>query len=292
MPSITEQKQRIADIETARYITGTLRDIAAVEIKTLRDRFLTNDAFYTELGHLYQLVMTLAESAHVETQGKTGDNLYIAYTTNRHFFGALNHIVIERFMKETGTDDRCLIIGDTGRQIWLSRARKRKQLSFLSFESDMPTPDETKKLLADAAQFGRVYVFYPGFVSVFEQSAQMVDISYRPEPARAREATQSAERLTELPQYLLEPELADMLPFFNTQVRYALFERVLLETELSRVAARLVKMDMADQNANRLSALEHVELRRAFSSFSSMRMLETLVGYLQWHKQKVQPIVR
>ena len=74
-----------------------------------------------------------------------------------------------------------------------------------------------------------------------------------------------------------------MLEFFNTQVRYVLFERMLLETRLSRVAARLVKMDTADQNAEALIGAERRELRRAKSSFSSRRMIETLVGYLQWH---------
>jgi F0F1-type ATP synthase gamma subunit len=74
--------------------------------------------------------------------------------------------------------------------------------------------------------------------------------------------------------------------FFKTQVRYVLFERMLLETQLSRVAARLAKMDAADTNAEQLIKNERKELRRANASFSSRRMIETLVGYLQWHTQR------
>ena len=43
MSRIGEQKSRINDIEAARYITGALRDISAVELKKLRKKFEQND---------------------------------------------------------------------------------------------------------------------------------------------------------------------------------------------------------------------------------------------------------
>ena len=91
---------------------------------------------------------------------------------------------------------------------------------------------------------------------------------------------------------MFEPDLSEMVSFFNTQVRYILFERLLLETQISRVAARLVKMDTADQNAHDIIKLEMRTMRRIRTSFSSKRMLETVVGFIQWHNKQTQLIGR
>ena len=59
MSRIGEQKSRISDIEAARYITGALRDISAVELKKLRKRFEQNDIFYSELRELFGVLPLL-----------------------------------------------------------------------------------------------------------------------------------------------------------------------------------------------------------------------------------------
>jgi len=290
MPQLREQKERIEDIESARYITGALRDIAAIRLKTLREEFNKNDSFYSELIELYQLIWRIANESNTGlAEERAMKSLYVAYTTNRHFYGSINSNVIRELVGGTNAQDSCLILGDTGKQLWMSRAQKRKELSFMSFQDDMPTPKEIDKFLEKTQQYEHVYVFHPGFASVFRQDVKMVDITFRP----AEEDTKKeSEELEDLPQYLFEPDLWEMATFFNNQVRYTLFERMLLETQLSQISARLVKMDTADQNATELVKVEQQELRRAFTSFSSRRMLETLVGYIQWHNRKAQLIAQ
>jgi ATP synthase F1 gamma subunit len=286
MSQIKEQKQRIEDIAAARYITGTLRDIATIELQALQKRFVLNTTVYEELRDLYQLVWRIASREPGRSQGKKQrKRLYVAYTTNRHFYGSLNHNIMRTFMDATSAKDECLIVGTTGKTIWMNRARKRKQLQFMAFEDDVPTREEVQAFLARTSSYDQVFICYPGFVSVFEQEARMADISFLPDETTPVSVTDPG------PQFLLEPNVDEMISFFNTQVRYALFERILLETQLSRVSARVVKMDTADQNAEALLKREQHVLRRSFIMVSGRRMLETLVGYIQWHKN-VQPIVR
>lgn len=281
MPQIKEQRQHIADIATARYITGTLRDIALTELGGLQKRFARNTQVYSELRDLFQVVWRIADRRGTSATLPTGarKHLYVAYTTNRHFYGSLNHNIMRVFMDATGTRDECLIIGDTGRALWFEHAKKRSKTTYLSFADDVPTEREVYSFLDRVAGYDQVYVCYPAFVSVYEQQAQIVDITFR--PADADVATVLDEHSAE---FLLEPDLEEMLAFFNTQVRYALFERILLETQLSRVSARLVKMDTADQNAEKLLKRERASMRRSYMTIANRRMLETLSGYLQWHK--------
>ncbi len=287
MPAVTQQQKRIEAVQAARDITGALRDIAAIELKGVRDQFERNAQFSEELKDLFGLVTSIAESreGRVPLAASRDTVLHVAYTTNRHFYGSLNHNVMATFVAATNTKDRCLIIGDTGKQYWLSQAKKRLEVSFISFSGDMPTMEETLAFLERVAPYTRVNVFFPSFVSVFRQEIRTLDITFR--PARVEKSAARSAVSEETLQYVLEPDIKEMLAFFNTQVRYALFERMLLETQLSRIAARLVHMDSADQNARSLLNRETRELRRALAANSSRRLLETLVGFLQWHTHRV-----
>ncbi len=287
MSQVKEQKQHIEDIAVARYISGTLRDISAIELGGLMQKFGTNNMFYNELIELYQIVWRLAQQREDQEKKREPRSLYVAYTTNRHFYGALNRNIMHLFKNKTGTQDHCLVIGDTGRNAWMAHRKKREVLNYLSFKNDMPTEEETRSFIKHVAPYDRVFVFYPRFVSVFSQQAAMVDISFRP-PEPAEETRSKDEDI----QFLLEPDIDEMITFFSMQVRAALFERILLETELSRVSARLVKMDSAEQNADGLLVEEGRTLRRMYTSLASRQMLETLVGYIQWHKKNVQHIVQ
>lgn len=285
MPQINQERQLVADYESAKYITGALRDISAIELRRYRGKFERNTQLYEELQTLYGLISRIMESeGRGEQQSLIRDKLFVAYTTNKHFYGALNQNVMREFVKTTSKDDRCLIIGETGRELWSSQAKKRKEVKFLSFADDMPNEEETRDFLQSVAGYGQVFIFYPGFVSVFQQQVEMLDISFK-------QGIDLRGDTTDVPRYILEPEIVKMFGFFDTQVRYVLFERMLLETQLARVSARLMKMDSADENVTRLIAGEKRELRRAYASFSSVRLLEAFTGYLQWHK-KAQTIDR
>jgi F0F1-type ATP synthase gamma subunit len=185
-------------------------------------------------------------------------------------------------VRGTSSKDECLIIGTTGREVWRSATKKRKQVEFVTFADDTPNAQETRDFLGRIQPYEHVYVFFPGFVSVYQQRATMVDITFRPTKTSA-----NVHEMSDLPEYFLEPDIREMFAFFSTQVRFVLFERMLLETELSRVSARLVRMDVADHNAALMLKREQHELSRAYNSFANSRMLETLLGFTQWHRTKL-----
>ena len=287
MSQVTEQKQNIEDIEAAMYITGALRDISAIELKKLRKKFDKNNSFYEELLELYQLVWLISSKNNLKEKTNNNKNLFVAYTTNSHFYGSVNYDIMTRFIKDTDSKSNCLIIGDTGRQIWTSQPKKRKDVKFLTFEDETPNDIEINHFLDDISKYDHVYVYYPGFTTVFHQDVEVSDITYKPS-----KSTLVKDKFKDLPKYLFEPDLSEMVDFFNTQVRHVLFDRLLLETQISRVAARLVKMDTADQSAKKLIKIEKRNLGRIRASFSSRRMLETVVGYIQWHKRQTQLVGR
>ena len=67
-------------------------------------------------------------------------------------------------------------------------------------------------------------------------------------------------------------------------MRYALFERVLLESDLARTAARFATMEEARERASELVHAEEVHRLREMSAASDAELLETFAGYGQWHE--------
>lgn len=279
--SVKQERATLYDLETAKFITSSLRGLSALELKRYRERFERNANFYTELQILYHLVRQIAKRRGKQTAIPkfAGGVLYVAFTSNKHFYGSLNNDVMWEFVKKTGTDDECYIIGQTGATFWKKYGKKRKSLEYITFAQDTPTRQEMLDFLKKAARYSQVFVFYPGFVSVIKQQVQSLDITYS-------EAPQEESPIMTL-DYILEPEIAGMSYFFETQVRLLLFERMLLETQLSRVAARLVKMDTADQNATAMIKKQRTKVARGYSALSDARLLETFTSYLQWKKHHV-----
>lgn len=278
MSIVKQQKEILAQTRTIQFISAALRDVSAVQLKQLLSRYSDNTDYYDNLRSLCQTVWRIADrEGHIAQTTQKG-SLFVAYTTNRHFYGALNNDVMDVFLRQVGSADDVLVIGATGRSLWQKEGRRRKRVTFRTFSDDVPNRKEAAEFLHLADQYVHVFVVYPRFVSVYEQDVTTIDISYRSQDASGEgQVTDVA-----LPEYVLEPDLGRVLAFFQTQVRHLLFDRLMLEVQLAQVSARLVRMDMADHNAQDMLKEARRSLRRAQAMFMNTRLLETTSGFIQW----------
>jgi F0F1-type ATP synthase gamma subunit len=150
---------------------------------------------------------------------------------------------------------------------------ERRRSEYMIFENDQPSREDILYFLTRTHAFDEVHVFYPRFKSVFNQSTARQDITYTPpiEEAQKRKV-----------EYIFEPELEKMLEFFETQVRYLLFNRIIMETELARASARVMKMNSAEQRAGDLIEEQQRMLEKEVASLSTKRLLETFAGFTKW----------
>ena len=147
MSNIKTQQQIIEGMESVKYTTGALRDISAIELRQLREKFKRNDQFYTELQDLYQVVWKMGDASKrlgLTEQNRQPKTLHVAYTTNRQFYGMLNYDVMRSLLDNTSADSNCLIIGKTGKQIWENYREQRASVDFLSFAGDTPDKEEIR----------------------------------------------------------------------------------------------------------------------------------------------------
>ena len=273
MSSIQKQKSDLESIESIQMITRVMRDMSANRIKDLKDSFEKNFEFYKSVGFAFNSIKQLIYQYHTDLAESLKDRptAHIAITSNHQFYGDLNRRIAETFLKNWDDADDKLMIGKTG-QHFISSDPKSKKCEYINFEEDNPTTEEINKIVSWSEKYDKVIVYYPQYEDPFHQVVTSTDISQ----------VEESDNPENLERYIFEPDLPTIHDFFTTQIQYILFERVMLETDLSRTAARLIKMDSAEHTASDMYKQGKHDLRRTIQSEQGIELLETISRLSKW----------
>ena len=279
--SLRTRKNELKDLETIGFVASALFDVSAEKISRLRAAFEKNKAFYDDIASLYQSIkQTAFERGELPQKSVTVvQTVTIAFTSNIRFYGAVNAEVMGAFIDhmKSGVVSDYIVIGRTGKMLMENSPNMEKHASYYAFKEDEPTGEERRQFLKSVAPYSQVQMFYPSFLNVFSQKVVMQDITYTPH-------AEAASRETLAFDYIFEPELPKILDFFETKVRYLLFKRVMLESELARTAARLLSMNQAqDRSQEEIIHLRRV-IRRDTANFNDLRLLESFSAISKWKK--------
>lgn len=282
MATINDLKDELGELTTMKFVSGAFTEAAAFKLKSIRALFEKNRHFYEEISHIYHLIRINANKyykAQEETAKKTTDKktLFVALTSNKHFYGTLNTSIMTSFVKETEKiETNFLIIGSTGLE-FLKGIRFKKPFEQLIFKEDNPNNDEASEFLKRIQNFHKVMIYYPKYVTLLSQGVGIIDITHT-------EIVGSKEPEDEI-HIIFEPELLKIVTFFENQVRLMLFRRVLFETDIARTSARLISMSAAEERADTLIKEKKVQYRKALTSLINIKQLETFTGMSKWKKK-------
>jgi ATP synthase F1 gamma subunit len=273
MSAVRDLQEELEQTETAQFVTTMLRDISATRLQSIRTIFEANRAYYTELHTLMAMVQSYAQRVGIEldqTQFGTG-KAFVAVTSNKRFYGQLNQLVIKEFVRNLQVHPSAagFVIGQTGVQI-IERMRVARPVTSFVFPSDTPTHEEMASVITALHPYNEVMICHPTFINSFRQEPVVTDITHEPKPV---------ERDLPPVEYICEPDITALLEFFRTQIRYVLFDRVLLETRVALTGARLMKMQRARERAKELVKQQRQEIHKVVSTAESMRLLETFTGF-------------
>jgi ATP synthase F1 gamma subunit len=250
-------------------------------MQLVRKQFETNARFFAGIREVYGIVKAhgrdLPDAGRGEVLQRTRNrDIYIALTSNKRFYGTLNRDIMRSLVRVMGTASGSdfLVVGQTGAQ-YLESTGFHGTITRMEFVDDTPDPYEMQNILSLIDTYNRVFVVYPKFVNTFRQDIAMTDITQTPE------STVESEMRAD---YIFEPEIPKMLAFFEAQVRRALFERVMIETELARAAARAMKMRDAKDRAGGLRGQYERSLRRELATLADLELMETFIGFNFWKR--------
>ncbi len=278
--AVGNKKSELEDLKTIRFVVSALFDISVEKLGHLRAEFQKNQRFYIDISSLYSDIKRSARSRG-DLPKKTTNvvrRVFVALTSNTRFYGSINADVMRSFIKQSRSakDTDTLVIGNTGKSFLEDMSDKLPNIKTFSFVEDRPTKAEIHKFLNQIEAYDEVHVFYPSFVSIFAQKIEQTDITHTASEVESEE--------TELVEYIFEPELSQVLGFFETRIRYLLFGRVVLESELARTAARLFSINRSQDRADKQIKRIRRDIQKNIDTFNDLRLLESFAAISKWKK--------
>lgn len=267
MADLKQVKQKLDEAKSLLLITQALSEVSSIKLKRIRSSVERNAYFFSEITKVYRTVKIVADARKI-TLPKNGRSISILITSNYRFYGDLNTKLIKYFLDRTVNEQGDIIVIGTTAVDYLSGIKYNKKYQVLSLKKDLPNDQELKALVLLIQPYSQVLVYHSQFKSVLTQIPTVSDIT---QSARAEQVSDKKDL-----NYIFEPEIEKILNFFDGQITTLLLEETFLESELSRVAARLITTSRAEETAeNHLD-----EEKKVYANARRMRLNTNLLESL------------
>lgn len=278
MATIKQINQILDESISLKLVAQAYSEISAIKLQKIRSSIEKNRTFFQEISELFHIVKIAAAKQGLTVTTKKRGSISILITSNHHFYGRLENELIKFFVINTTKfrTDR-MVVGRTASE-FLHTMGYFHPYQYFTFKDDLPDIAEIRNLVVNLNGYQQISVYYSRMQSVLVQEPHVVDIVQRP-----------PERLVKNPGatagYIFEPEIHDMMQFFDSQIILLLLEQTFLESELARTASRLISMDQAQMNADEIVKQQQKLLARAKRSADNLHLLETVATLTKWRQE-------
>lgn len=278
MPTLRQINQTLDDATSLQIVSSAYSEIAAIKLQKIRSGIERNRNFFAEISQVFRMVKVAASKRKINLTVKTKGAVSILLTSNHHFYGNIERRLINYFTSSTtGMKTDLLVTGSVGNDFMRTTGFPHPFES-LVFSDDLPKPIEIQDMVNHIKDYQQIFVFYPRMQSVLVQEPYVVDLLQRP-PERL--LVSQAHHF----QSIFEPELDQILQFFDSQIIMLLAEQIFLESELARTASRLVSMGEAQEKAKDMIKDQKHMVMQARRSVDNLRLLDTIASLPQWRKE-------
>lgn len=269
MSNLKQLKNNLEDATSLKLVTESLSEVAALRFRATRDQILHNKVFYTEVNKVYATLKQVANHRKLLAARALPKNqraISVLITSNYQFYGGLDYELTTYFSKmvQTYQTDK-LVIGSTGKD-YFSTLYPDRDFETVILQSDLPTSQEIDWLVKKVQPYQKILIFHAKFSSILHQAVDIADLS---EPQAEKQM------LVSDIDFIVEPELNKMLQFFETQVLGASLKSYFLQSNLSHTAARMIRMDQADEKAEKEISRQTQDVTRLRKKLQNLHILET-----------------
>lgn len=296
--TITEIDQLIEEGLSLKQITQAYSELAHLKIKRIRAEAERNRIFFEEIFYVYSLVKTEAIKKRLVFP-KAKKRVSLILTSNYRFYGNINSTLIDFYLASTsGIETDRIILGKAAIDYFRAR-RIFANYQEVLLKDDQPQAAELNHLTALIKDYQQVLVFYSRLKSLLVQEPAVVDITatsgakisktyFQHQPVipkfeqgiyRASGSSKPSHQIGI--RFLFEPQLHQILTFFDHQILILLLEQTFLESEVSRTASRFISMDQAEIAANKFIKQYEAVKAHSLKTLSNTKLLEAIAALKQ-----------
>ncbi|MDD2823559.1 MAG: F0F1 ATP synthase subunit gamma [Candidatus Daviesbacteria bacterium] len=275
MSTVKQIREQLDASESLKLVAQAYTEISALKLEKIRSGIEKNRDFFQEITEVYHVVNTEASKLKLQLRPKKG-TVSVLITSNQHFYGALEKELVKFFVLNTTkfATDR-VVIGSTAKE-FLQSFNYFHPYQQVILKTDIPTSEEMKSIVDKVSGYEQILIYYSRMHSILTQEPHVVDVVQKPPTFFLKSQASTIS-------YIFEPELVEMLSFFEDQITMLLIEQTFLESELARAAARLTSMDQAQFAADDIILKIKQELARAKKSIENVNLLENIATMKAFH---------
>lgn len=275
--TIRELTEEIQTTKNLKDIAQSYTEISSLRLKKIRKKTEQSRVFFQDLAYIFGLLHHMAEVRKLKNKLipiKPPKEVVILITSNFRFYGRISNSATQLFMKYTEKHHADqIVIGKLGADLLRSR-RYSQPYKLIKLQKDIPNHEEMLNLTELIKNYTSVILIYSEFRTILSQVPVIKDLTQT-----QIQASQSQFKKMDYA-FILEPEIKTMIDFFDTQIKNVLLSAAFLETELARVASRLLAMDQAQNNAKSLLKKEAQQLIFAKRALFNKKTLETWISII------------
>lgn len=284
MNTLVELKKEREYLKLLKEVSRAYALISSGRMKRVRKSVESNRKFLDSISQIFNEILY---SFHIEakrisrSKGKekitflahNGKNVSVFVASNTRLYGDILPLTFNKFRDEIEKgEDELTIIGKYGLTMF-REAYPNRPYTFFDFPDQEIDLLKMKEIILHLVQYEKIKFYYPKFVSVIRQIPTVFNISTgtieNPEFRKPKKKFNS---------YYFDPNLENILIFFETQVFSGLFEQTMRESQLAKFASRLIAMDKSFENIEKeleKTDMDYFKTMHNISNKRQQRILQT-----------------
>lgn len=245
-------KDEITQIVSLKELVEIYGQIASIRMKKIRDSVLKNRDFVNAINDIFndalraytrkQLMMGKTKGGgKVTFLSHNGKTVVVFISANTGFYGEVVQTVFKRFVEDVRKDQELevTIIGRLGRSLF-SQTEPGRAYTFFDSPDFGVDREKLAEIVKHLVQYEQIKVYYGKYKTVVSQITAVEDMSAGTKIEQKGVSSGS--------EYIFEPKVEDILMFFETEIFASFFDQSIRESQLAKLASRIVSMDKATEN--------------------------------------------
>ena len=246
MRSMRDIRRRIRSVRSTQKITRAMRVIATSRLRKAQRNALTNRAFTAAVWDAIQEIGSHQVSSPFWRPRHEGQLCYIVIGADRGLCGAYSTNILRSFLESEGAGEGIHVA--IGRRLESQLRFRDISIDYYEESGDLPSPDQAERIanyvlpLFMAGEVKEITLLYTEFINIPNREVRIVKLlpldEFRTEKARQDLLWEPSE----------EAVFGRLVHHYITSLIY----NGLLEGKASELAARMVAMDAATDNADKM----------------------------------------
>ncbi|NMB46431.1 MAG: ATP synthase F1 subunit gamma [Firmicutes bacterium] len=244
MGSMRDIRRRIKSVQSTQKITRAMKVIATSRLRKAQASAVTNRAFTAAVWDAIQEIGSHQVSSPFWRPRHEGRLCYIVVGADRGLCGAYNSNILRSFLESEGSGEDIHVV--TGQRLRSQLQFRGISVDYYEESGDLPTPQQAERIasyvlpLFMTGEVREITLLYTNFINILNREVQTVKLlpldEIRTEKARQDLLWEPSE----------EAVFGKLVHHYVTSLIY----NGLLEGKASELAARMVAMDAATDNAD------------------------------------------